>query len=276
MACDKANQAKSRLASTRHAGYSKEMNALARHRVYVTSDLATSGVVGLERDQTHYLINVLRLESGDRVIVFNGRDGEFEAEITAVQKKSVDLTLLNCLRPQEEVPDLMLAFAPVKRARIDYIAEKATELGVGIIQPMMTEFTVMSRVNSDRLMANAVEAAEQTGRITLPDIREPVSFSRLLEDWPASRHIVFCDEKQAGSHPHAMADQVADLSGPAAIFIGPEGGFSPLERDKLNAMENAIPVSLGANILRADTAMVAALSVWQAVAGAWRNAHGST
>lgn len=251
------------------------MNTPPRHRLFVEADLAADAVVALGRDQAHYLLHVLRLGIGDAVLVFNGRDGEYSARIAATAKKSADLAILRQTRPQPVLPTLMLAFAPVKRARIDFMAEKATELGVGLIQPMITEFTAVSRVNTDRLRANAIEAAEQTGRMTIPVIEEPKPLMRLLEDWPGPRHIIFCDEGLAGSQPDAMVDRIQAIAGPAAILIGPEGGFSPAERAALNAREDAVPVSLGPNILRADTAMVAAVSIWQAVAGAWRKPDGA-
>lgn len=253
------------------------MNTITRQRLFVDNDLHLNASLTLDRDQSHYLINVLRQGIGDQVLVFNGRDGEFRAEISTASKRSVDLLLVEQTQDQgqDHTPDLMLAFAPVKKARIDFIAEKATELGAGIIQPMITDYTAMSRVNTGRLKANAVEASEQTGRLTVPKIEEPISFRQLLEAWPAGRHIIFCDEAVAGENDLAMVNRIQGLEGPVAIFIGPEGGFSPAERDRLNARPESVSVSLGPNILRADTAMVAALSIWQAVAGEWRNKHGN-
>ena len=251
------------------------MNAAPRHRLYLDQPLTASAGIGLDRDQAHYLVNVLRLKAGARLLVFNGRDGEFEAEIAEATKKSATLNLARRSRPAEPLPDLMLVFAPVKRARIDFIAEKATELGVGVIQPVMTEYTSVARVNTDRLRANAVEAAEQTGRLTVPEVREPRPFAGLLEDWPGPHHIIFCDEEESSNKANAMVGRLKGLSGPVAIFIGPEGGFSPAERRMLNARDDAVSVSLGPNLLRADTAMVAALSIWQATAGDWRGSDGA-
>ena len=252
------------------------MNAPLRHRLHVDQplDQGAGARIALNRDQSHYLLNVLRMKVGARLLVFNDRDGEHEAEIAEAAKKSASLGVVRLTRPPEPPPDLMLVFAPVKRARIDFIAEKATELGVGVIQPAVTEFTSVARVNTDRMRANAIEAAEQTGRLTVPEIREPVALARLLEDWPGPRHIVFCDEGLSGADGGAMADRVAGLEGPAAILIGPEGGFSPEERRMLAARDDAVPVSLGPNILRADTAVVAALTIWQATAGVWRSTDG--
>jgi len=252
------------------------MNTRPRHRLYVADDLIVGASLEVRPDQAHYLVQVLRLDAGDQVLLFNGRDGEWAAEIIETGRKHARLKLLEQTRRQASQPDLMLIFAPVKKARIDFIAEKAAELGVGILQPVITAYTQMTRVNTSRLVANTIEAAEQTGRTTLVDVREPVPFDRWLDDWPGMRHIIFCDESCAGSSAHAMAERVAGLTGPVAVVIGPEGGFSPAERDRLNAMAEAVAVSLGPNVLRADTAMVAALSVWQAVAGEWKgNSHGA-
>lgn len=244
-----------------------------RQRLYIDAPLTPGGTVTLDRDQSHYLVNVLRMEEGGQVLLFNGRDGEYSAAITSAHKKSTELTLNVQTRTQDEKPQLMLAFAPIKKARIDFIAEKATELGVGILQPIMTDYTQVSRVNTSRLDANAIEAAEQTGRTTLMEIREPIPLMKLLEDWQQTRHIIFCDEDCAGDPEHAMAEKLMsykNLGEDCAIFIGPEGGFSPRERELISGNVAAISVSLGKNILRADTAMLAALSIWQATVGAWK------
>ena len=251
------------------------MDSSPRHRLHVDQRLEPGASAALDRDQAHYIVNVLRLGTGTRLLAFNGRDGEFEAELAEAAKKSATLKVVRQTRPAEAAPDLMLAFAPVKRARIDFIAEKATELGVGQIQPVMTEYTSVSRVNTDRMGANAVGAAEQAGRLTVPEVHTPVPFDRLLADWPKSRHLVFCDEGLSGKAGDGMIESVAGLGGSAAILIGPEGGFSPAERKALGSLESAVPVSLGPNILRSETAVVAALSIWQAAAGNWRHANGA-
>ena len=256
------------------------MNAPLRHRLHVDRPLdppegGRPAVIALDRDQTHYLTSVLRLRAGARLLAFNARDGEFEVEIADAAKKTASLSVVRRSRPAGVQPELMLVFAPVKRARIDFMAEKATELGVGVIQPVMTEHTAVARVNTARIRANAVEAAEQTGRLTVPEVREPVAFGRLLAGWPGPHRIVFCDEELDPEGGGAMAERVAGLTGPVAILIGPEGGFSPSERQALNAREDTVAVSLGPNILRSDTAMVAALSVWQATAGDWRGSDGA-
>ncbi|XDZ65096.1 16S rRNA (uracil(1498)-N(3))-methyltransferase [Alphaproteobacteria bacterium LSUCC0684] len=252
------------------------MNTRARHRLFVPDDLKSDADLIVSHDQAHYLLQVLRLGAGDKVRLFNGRDGEWLAEITEAGRKQAVLTPREQTRAQDKAPDLMLIFAPIKKARIDYLAEKAAELGVGILQPVITAHTQMTRVNTSRMRANTIEAVEQTGRTTLVDVREPIPLERLLDEWPGMRHIIFCDESSAGIPGHAMAEKVAGLKGAAAIVIGPEGGFSPVERARLSAMPGAVAVSLGQNVLRADTAMVAALAIWQAVAGEWKgNQHGA-
>lgn len=244
-----------------------------RHRLYCTAPLGLDVVVTLDRDQSHYLLNVLRKAEGDELLVFNGHDGEWQAVITRGAKRAAELTCRALTRGQDPQPSLMLVFAPVKKARIDFIAEKATELGAGVVQPVMTDRTQMSRVNSDRMRANAIEAAEQTGRTTVPEIREVISLTRLLEDWPPERHIIFCDEDCADSPDNGMVEVVAGLTGPVAVFIGPEGGFTSRERDLITAQAQAHAVALGRNILRADTAMLAALAIWQATAGEWKGSR---
>ena len=243
-----------------------------RQRLYCDAALFDGAELTLDRDQSHYLINVLRYQTGQDVLIFNGVDGEFRASIAVADRKKAQLSCHEQTRPQNPIPNLALVFAPIKKARIDFIAEKATELGVGRIQPVMTDFTQVSRVNTDRMAANAIEAAEQTGRTTIPSIDQPISLQNFLEDWPEGCHIIFCDEDYAGTASFAFHKQVASLQGPAAILIGPEGGFSPRERDMIRGHKAAVPVSLGQNILRADTAMLAALSLWQGVAGDWKDA----
>ena len=243
-----------------------------RQRLYCDTALFNGAELTLDRDQSHYLINVLRYQTGQDVLIFNGVDGEFRASISVADRKKAQLSCHEQTRPQDPMPNLTLVFAPIKKARIDFIAEKATELGVGRIQPVMTDFTQVSRVNTDRMAANAIEAAEQTGRTTIPSVDQPISLQNLLEDWPEGCHIIFCDEDYAGTASFAFHKQVASLNGPAAILIGPEGGFSPRERDMIRGHKAAVPVSLGQNILRADTAMLAALSLWQGVAGDWKDA----
>jgi len=241
-----------------------------RQRLYCNTPLGSNVALTLGREQSHYLINVLRYGIGQEVLVFNGKDGEYLATVDAADRKKTVLLCHRQTRPQDPMPSLMLSFAPIKKARLDFIAEKATELGVGLVQPVMTDYTQVSRVNTERMLANAIEAAEQTGRTTVPEILSPRPLMDLLEDWPKNRHIIFCDEDCAGSAQHDFAHQVANVSGDVAIMIGPEGGFSPRERQAIMALDGVVPVSLGRNILRADTAMLAALALWQGFAGDWK------
>jgi len=241
-----------------------------RQRLYCDTPLGSNVALTLGREQSHYLINVLRYGIGQEVLVFNGKDGEYLATVDAADRKKTVLLCHRQTRPQDPMPSLMLSFGPIKKARLDFIAEKATELGVGLVQPVMTDYTQVSRVNTERMLANAIEAAEQTGRTTVPEILSPRPLMDLLEDWPKNRHIIFCDEDCAGSAQHDFAHQVANVSGDVAIMIGPEGGFSPRERQAIMALDGVVPVSLGRNILRADTAMLAALALWQGFAGDWK------
>lgn len=208
-----------------------------------------------------YLGAVLRLGPGDRVKLFDDRSGEWLAGIVAAGKKRVTLNVGERLREREAVPDLWLLFAPIKRGRIDWLVEKATELGVARLVPVLTRRTIVDRLNLDRLRAHAVEAAEQCERTALPELAEPRKLGALLGSWPADRMLHFADER--GGEPFRPAP------GPAAILIGPEGGFTDEERDAIRALAQARPVSLGPRILRADTAALAAVSLWMAAAGDW-------
>lgn len=212
-----------------------------------------------------YLAAVLRLGPGDRVKLFDDRTGEWLAEIVEAGKKRVTLRIGARLREREEVPDLWLVFAPVKRGRIDWLVEKATELGVARLQPVLTRRTVVDRLNLARLRAHAVEAAEQCERTALPVLAEPRKLDALLKDWPADRALWFADE--------TGGDAFAPGPGPAAILIGPEGGFTDDERATIRAIPQARPVSLGPRILRADTAALAAVALWMGAAGDWSR-HG--
>ncbi|MDE2184818.1 MAG: 16S rRNA (uracil(1498)-N(3))-methyltransferase [Alphaproteobacteria bacterium] len=215
--------------------------------------------------QTHYLLHVMRSKIGDRLSLFNGRDGEWSATVVEVSKRQCVLECRGQVAPQSDVPDLWLVFAPIKRTPADYVVQKATELGVRRLQPVITRRTIVHRVNGERMRANALEAAEQSGRLTVPDIAEPVPFARLLSEWPHGRRIVFCDE---GGDARPIAEALRDQpSGPWAVVTGPEGGFDPGERAALRALPHVTPVSLGVRILRADTAALAALAVWQACIG---------
>ena len=235
-------------------------------RLFVDSPLGDGLRVEPSAQQCHYLLHVMRARHRDRVDLFNGRDGEWLAEIAAVSRRSCVLTCLRQSAVQKHVPDLWLVFAPIKKTAADYVAQKATELGVCVLQPIVTQRTIVHRVNAERMRANAIEAAEQSGRLTVPEVREAVALERLLGSWPNGRRILFCDE--AGGTPIAAA--LASLpTGPWAVITGPEGGFDPSERDLIRANRLAVPVSLGERILRADTAALAALAVWQALRGDW-------
>ncbi|MEM7686878.1 MAG: 16S rRNA (uracil(1498)-N(3))-methyltransferase [Pseudomonadota bacterium] len=241
--------------------------AKAKIRLYVEADLGPGQQVALERDQAHYLFTVMRQEAGGHVLLFNGRDGEWQAGIVEAGKRG---GLLMCdvqTSEQRDAPDLWLCFAPIKKARTDFIAEKACEMGARRLVPVFTQHTNSERIKGDRLQAHAIEAAEQCGITSVPDVAEPVTLDRLLSDWPEERQILFCDE--TGPRPPA-GDVLRNAEpGPWAILIGPEGGFSTDEAARLHGMPMAHAVSLGPRILRADTAAVAALTIWQSVLGDW-------
>ncbi len=212
----------------------------------------------------------MRAKRGDRVSLFNGRDGEWLARIEATSKRGLDLVCERQTMLQREVPDLWLVFAPVKKTPADYLVQKATELGVRALQPVFTRRTIVSRVNCERLRANAIEAAEQSGRVSVPECREALTLEKVLASWPKDRTLIFCDE--AGNAP-MLIDALLDLpddGGPCAILTGPEGGFDPAERAMIRSVPGAVPVLLGTRILRADTAALAALAIWQSVWGDWR------
>jgi 16S rRNA (uracil1498-N3)-methyltransferase len=236
-------------------------------RLFVEAPLGQGARVVPDDAQAHYLLHVMRARANDRVGLFNGRDGEWLARVAEVSKRSCSLECDRLAAPQAGVPDLWLCFAPIKKTPADYVVQKATELGVRVLQPVFTRRTIVARVNLERLRANAIEASEQSGRLDVPRTPEPLSFDALLAAWPQERRLIFCDE--SGAPP--IADALRDLpDGPAAIFTGPEGGFDPSEREALRMRAFVTPVSLGPRILRADTAALAALAVWQAVKGDWR------
>jgi len=220
----------------------------------------------LDGPQAHYLTGVMRLRQGDAVLVFNGRDGEWQAHLQEAGKRGGVLTVAAPTAPQQDPPDLWLIFAPIKKARTDFIVEKAAEMGAARIMPVQTRFTNSERIRQDRLQAHAVEAAEQCGGTFVPPVAELQPLSALLDGWDAGRRILWADESRAGP-----AETLSGLPrGPWAILIGPEGGFSPEERAQLSRLPFVTPVSLGPRILRADTAAVAALALWQAALGDWR------
>jgi 16S rRNA (uracil1498-N3)-methyltransferase len=236
-------------------------------RLHVDASLGQGARVVPDVGQSHYLLHVMRAKSGDAVTLFNGRDGEWRARIAEISKRSCVLVCEAQIAEQSETPDIWLVFAPIKKTPADYVVQKATELGVRALQPVFTRRTIVTRINAERMRANAVEAAEQSGRLTVPEIREGVTLDKLLKNWPRDRRIIFCDE---AGEARAIADAVkAAPAGPWAILTGPEGGFDPAERDSIRSQPFVVPVSLGTRILRADTAALAALSVWQTLAGDW-------
>lgn len=240
-------------------------------RLYVRNDLAAGYAVPLDKAQTNYLANVLRLSAGAHVLIFNGRDGEWLAEVAQESRKSMALVPQRQLRPQPAAPDLIYMFAPLKHARIDYMAQKAVEMGAGILAPVLTRHTQVSRVNDERLEANAVEAAEQCGILSVPEIRAPMRLVEALATLEAERLLIFCDEDAPVANAvEALSMQRDKIAGRGvAVLIGPEGGFDEEERQLILRREPVLRLSLGPRILRADTAAVAALAVVQAVLGDW-------
>lgn len=233
-------------------------------RLHVTPDLSAGAAVAPTLDQSRYLTQVMRLKLGDDLLIFNGRDGEWRATLSEVLKKGVVLRAEAQVRPQTLGPELELIVAVVKKSRVETIVEKAAELGARRIRLTVTQRTNVEHVRLDRLDAIAIEAAEQTGRLDVPTIDDPEKLGAILDSWDASRRLMFCDE--TGGAP--VASSVTD-PGPWAILIGPEGGFSPEERDRLRSLPFTTAVSLGPRILRADTAAIAAMALWQAAVGDW-------
>lgn len=240
-------------------------------RLFVEGALGSGSAVLLDRDQSHYLANVMRKKQGDMVSLFNGKDGEWQATLATVEKRAVSLDVIQQTRIQEKEPDLWLAFAPIKKARLDFIAQKATELGVSSLTPVMTRRTIVDRVKTDRMLANAIEAAEQCERLTVPAVNDDTKLDAFLAELPADRKLMFCDEDKTGEESHAALRSAASKAdpGPWAILIGPEGGFDDAEREKIRSHPGCVPVSLGPRVLRADTAAMAAISLWQSAIGDW-------
>ena len=237
-------------------------------RLHVESPLHGGVEIALGREQSHYLVTVMRLGEGAAVAAFDGRSGEWRTEVTTAHRKAAVLTARGRLRAQTTLPDIHLLFAPIKKARTDFIVEKACELGCARVRPVLTRHTRSERLNLDRLRAHMVEAAEQCGELAVPDLDLPEPLDAVLADWPGERCLIFCDEaRTAPPLPDALTDIQRGI--PAAILIGPEGGFAPEEAERLRAHPAAIPVSLGPRILRADTAAVAALTLVQSLLGDW-------
>lgn len=237
-------------------------------RLFVEGPLSEGATVTPDTAQTHYLLHVLRMMEGAEVLVFNGVDGEWRARLGHASKKVVTLTAVEQTRPQPEPSPLLFCFAPLKVGRLDYLVQKAVEMGAGAIQPVMTQHTQGAAPRHDKMQANAVEAAEQCGVLAVPVIRDPIKLDALLDGWDASRHLVFCDEDAPGDGPLPTLQEL-DM-GPVALLVGPEGGFSDAERQRLRALPFVTAIPLGPRILRADTAAVAALALVQATLGDWR------
>lgn len=237
-------------------------------RLFVDEDLSAGSEIRLADERVHYLRHVLRLESGAFIDLFNGREGEWRGALVALAKRQATLVVERQLRPQVRGCDLWLVFAPIKRARIDIVAEKATELGVSTLQPVLTQHTAVERVNVERLRAIAVEAAEQCERLSVPDVMAAVSLGKLLAEWPPHRRLLLCAEAgDAHSIAETLRSHLDAAGAPWAVMIGPEGGFARSELDALVKLPFVMPVGLGPRILRADTAALAALACWQAILG---------
>ncbi|MEJ6390347.1 16S rRNA (uracil(1498)-N(3))-methyltransferase [Gymnodinialimonas ulvae] len=243
------------------------MSLRPKIRLFVDHPLQEGERVALSREQANYLFNVMRLREGAEVALFNGTAGEWRAEVASAGKRGGALDCQAQVAGQVTPPDLWLLFAPIKKARTHFIVEKAVELGVRRIVPVQTAFTNAERIRQDRLQAHAVEAAEQCGAVFVPELADLRPLAKVLDGWD-TRSILFADEALA-SASSSLSAVVADVTAPAAILIGPEGGFSEAERTRLSGMDCVTPMALGPRILRADTAAVAALTLWQTYAGDW-------
>jgi 16S rRNA (uracil1498-N3)-methyltransferase len=237
-------------------------------RLFVDAALAAGESVALERNQSNYLGNVLRLSAGGTVLAFNGRDGEWQASI-AGRKRPDSLTIMAQTRPQDHLPDLVYVFAPLKHARLDYMVQKAVEMGAASLQPVLTRFTQVARVNGERMRANVIEAAEQCGILSIATVAEPITLDRYVSQREAQRLLVFCDEAADVANPWQALQGEQAASNGVDVLVGPEGGFAGEERDMLLRQPRILRLSLGPRVLRADTAAVAALALAQAALGDW-------
>jgi 16S rRNA (uracil1498-N3)-methyltransferase len=237
-------------------------------RLYIEAGLAPGALVELSAGQAHRLASVLRLDRGAAVAAFNAEDGEWRCHIAEFGKNRARLAVEHRLRVAEPEPDLWLLFAPIKRARLDWLVEKATELGASALLPVWTERTQVERLNLERLRAHAISAAEQSERLSVPELRSPEALDRVLALWPAARPLIVCDESGAGEPIGEAATRLP--AGPAAVLVGPEGGFDQTELDALGKLSFVSRVGLGPRVLRAETAALATLAVFQAIAGDWR------
>jgi 16S rRNA (uracil1498-N3)-methyltransferase len=235
-------------------------------RLYVETPLSDGAELALLQEQGHYLIHVLRLASGDAVALFNGADGEWLGYLTTVAKKSVHVRLERRTAEVQAPPDIDYLFAPLKHARLDYMVQKATELGARRLRPVITQRTIAGRVNLDRMKANAVEAAEQCNLVFVPEVLEPLPLAKVLVGWDAGRRLIYCDETAVVVNP---VEALKNIVLPAAVLVGPEGGFTPEERHQLKSLPFVTAISLGPRIMRADTVAIAALAIVQATLGDW-------
>ncbi len=236
-------------------------------RLFVPQDLSAGTQLDAAPEQSHYLLHVLRMADGAELLLFNGRDGEWLARIAGKTKKAVTLAAVEQTRPQPAAPDLVYCFAPLKVGRLDYLVQKAVEMGAGVLQPVITQHTQNAKAGADRMAANIVEAAEQCGVLAVPELREPMKFERLLAGWDPGRRLIFCDEDASTDNPLPALQAIGEKR--LALLIGPEGGFSDDERRTLRALPFVTAIPLGPRILRADTAAVAALALVQATLGDW-------
>ncbi|WP_320200870.1 16S rRNA (uracil(1498)-N(3))-methyltransferase [Agrobacterium sp. rho-13.3] len=237
-------------------------------RLFVSQSLSPGEAFEVTSEQFNYLANVLRMTDGAEILVFNGRDGEWKANLSYPTRKKILLVPAEQTRPQPETPDLHYLFAPLKVGRMDYLVQKAVEMGAGVLQPVMTQHVQGKITNLDKLRANVTEAAEQCGILAVPQVEDPVKLKDLLETWPASRRIIYCDEGDEGQNPLPVLSRIEEKH--IALLVGPEGGFSEEERQLLRNHPSVTPIPLGPRILRADTAAVAALAVIQATLGDWK------
>jgi 16S rRNA (uracil1498-N3)-methyltransferase len=237
-------------------------------RLYVATPLNEGAEFTLEKEQGHYLVHVLRLGSGDAVSLFNANDGEWLAYISTVTKKLVEVRIERNTATVKPPPDIDYLFAPLKHARLDYMVQKATELGARRLRPVITQRTITERVNLDRMKANAIEAAEQCNLVFVPEVLEPLNLAKVLASWDVSRRLIYCDETASVANP---IEALKGTTPPAAVLVGPEGGFTIEERQHLKSLPFVTAISLGPRIMRADTVAIAALAVVQAAIGDWKS-----
>ena len=236
-------------------------------RLFIDAPISEGVAIAAEKDQSHYLLTVLRMEPGSELLLFNGRDGEWRARLESPAKKKAVLVPLSLERPQPPAPDLVFCFAPIKAGRLDWMVEKAVEMGAGAIQPVLTQFTQNTRLNAEKINAWIMEAAEQCGVLAIPELRPATKLGDLLERWDTSRQLIFCDEDSSTDNPAGALSGLQEKK--LGVLVGPEGGFSDEERELLRGKPFVTAIPLGPRILRADTAAVAALTAVQMICGDW-------